>query len=52
MAANLSRVGKLLELLPRINPVFVLRNPGNPAAALQLREVEIAARDLRLTSSM
>ena len=47
--------GKLLELLleiaPRINPVFVLRNPDNPASPLQLREVEVAARslDLRVT---
>jgi putative ABC transport system substrate-binding protein len=44
--------GKLLELLreiaPGINPVFVLRNPRNPAAALQLREVEVAARALGL----
>ena len=47
---NLSRDlgGKLLEVLleivPLINPVFVLRNPQNPASALQLREIEVAAR--------
>ena len=44
--------GKLLELLleivPRVNPVFVLRNPRNPASPLQLREVEVAARSLGL----
>ncbi len=44
--------GKLLELLreiaPGTNPVFVLRNPRNPAAPLQLREVEVAARALGL----
>jgi putative ABC transport system substrate-binding protein len=44
--------GKLLELLleivPRVNPVFVLRNPRNPASPLQLREVEGAARSLGL----
>ena len=51
---NLSRDlgGKLLELLleivPRVNPVFVLRNPRNPASPLQLREVEVAARGLYL----
>jgi putative ABC transport system substrate-binding protein len=47
---NLSRDlgGKLLELLreivPNIDPVFVLRNPRNPASNLQLRDVEVAVR--------
>ena len=34
--------------MPRVNPVFVLRNPRNPASPLQLREVEVAARSLGL----
>jgi putative ABC transport system substrate-binding protein len=51
---NLSRDlgGKLLELLreivPAINPVFVLRNPRNPASRLQLRDVEVAVRAMGL----
>jgi putative ABC transport system substrate-binding protein len=44
--------GKLLELLrevvPTINPIFVLRNPRNPASPLQLREVEVAVRAMGL----
>ena len=49
---NLSRDlgGKLLELLleivPGADPVFVLRNPRNPAAPLQLREIEICRPQL------
>jgi putative ABC transport system substrate-binding protein len=43
-------VGKQLELLkevvPKLSPVAVLRNPDNPASAAQLREAEAAARVL------
>jgi putative ABC transport system substrate-binding protein len=50
---NLSRDlgGKLLELLielvPAVESIIVLRNPRNPAAAIQFREVEAASRALR-----
>src|SRR5215204_2391712 len=52
--SNLSRdlSGKLLEVLveavPRADHIAVLRNPTNPAAALQLRETESAARSIGL----
>ena len=45
-------VGKQLELLneavPKVSRVAVLWNPTNPAAGSFLREVEVAARSLRL----
>jgi putative ABC transport system substrate-binding protein len=50
--SNLSAglAGKELEILsevvPGIKRVAVLRNPGNPVSALQLKEVETAARSL------
>ena len=41
---------KMLELLKQVAPgvarVGVLRNPGNPVSALQLKQTEIAARSL------
>jgi putative ABC transport system substrate-binding protein len=44
--------GKLLELLieivPELRSLFVLRNPRNPASAFQLREIEVAARAMDL----
>ena len=44
--------GKLLEILrevvPNINPVFLLLNPQNPASSLQLGDIEVAARSLGL----
>jgi putative tryptophan/tyrosine transport system substrate-binding protein len=44
--------GKLVELLLRLVPeakhIAALRNPKNPASALQYREVEVAARTLGL----
>jgi len=52
--SNLSRdlSGKLLEVLveavPRADHIAVLRNPTNPAAALQLRETESAALSIGL----
>ena len=52
--SNLSRdlSGKLLELLveavPRADRIAVLRNPTNPASALQLRETESAGRSMGL----
>ncbi len=50
LSAGLS--GKHVELLSEIVPGFkrvaVLRNPGNPVSALQLKEVETAARSLGL----
>jgi putative tryptophan/tyrosine transport system substrate-binding protein len=52
--SNLSRdlSGKVLEFLveavPGPNRVAVLRNPNNPASALQLRETESAARAMGL----
>ena len=48
LSAGLS--GKQLEILsemvPGIKRAAVLRNPGNPVAALQLKDVETAARSL------
>jgi putative ABC transport system substrate-binding protein len=50
---NLSRDlgGKLLELLieviPALNAIVVLRNPRNPASTFQFREVEVAGRSLK-----
>ena len=45
-------VGKQLELLkeavPKVSRVAVLWNPNNPAAGPFLREIEVAARSLRL----
>jgi len=45
-------VGKQLQLLkeviPRVSRVAVLRNPANKTHALSLKEVEIAARSLRI----
>ena len=42
--------GKLLELLielvPALNSVAVLRNPRNPASVFQFREIEVASRAL------
>jgi putative ABC transport system substrate-binding protein len=38
----------LREVVPGVNPVFVLRDPKNPASNLQLREVEASIRKLGL----
>jgi putative ABC transport system substrate-binding protein len=40
------QLGVLREVVPNISRVAVLRQPGNPASATQLREAEAAARAL------
>ena len=40
------QLGVLKEIVPNVSRVAVLRQPGNPASAAQLREAEAAARTL------
>jgi putative tryptophan/tyrosine transport system substrate-binding protein len=48
MASDLvgKQLGVLKEIVPNVSRVAVLRQPGNPASAAQLREAEAAARVL------
>jgi putative tryptophan/tyrosine transport system substrate-binding protein len=48
MAADLvgKQLGVLKEIVPPVSRLAVLRQPGNPASAAQLREAEAAARAL------
>ena len=52
LTGGLAIAGKQLELLketvPKVSRVAVLWNPGNPMLAPQLRELEVAARALRV----
>jgi putative tryptophan/tyrosine transport system substrate-binding protein len=45
------RVELLKEAMPKLTRLAVLSNPGNPASAPKLKEVQSAARTLGLTAS-